>query len=384
MKVRHVTETELEALAPEMEVTNVFPKKLWDICRAHGLLKFRLPEAYGGMGLSTSQFFPIMEEMSRGPGSIRMMLHHANGLDWEILHDHGAEDMKKKLLPKIAEGEYYINFALTEPGCGSGADIQTKAVRKGDKYILNGRKTLISWTDISNMSYVLAVTDESKRKKGGLSAFMVETNTPGFRIENMPHMMGCRGAGHGDIYMENVEVPAHNIVGKEGDGLEIFKEALAMSRASIAVCLLGMSQKFLEMAIARAKDRVTFGKKLVQRQAIQQTIADMGTQVYALRSMLNDFCVDFDNKKDVELKASMCKLHAIDTSRTVSDSCIEIFGGIGYFEDNPYGPVERLYRDARAMWFEEGPRTVQRLTAALPLIELGGEYREKPAASAKV
>ncbi|MDR3439326.1 acyl-CoA dehydrogenase family protein [Telmatospirillum sp.] len=372
MKVRHIAEHDLDALSSETERTNVWPEKLWDICREHGLLRFRLPEQYGGMGLSCEQFFPIMEEMSRGNGGIRMMLHHVNGLGWHILHDHGAEDLKNKLLPKIGTGEYYINFALTEPGCGSGADIRTKAEKKGDKYVLNGRKTLISFTDVANASYVLTVTDESKRKKGGLSAFLVETNRPGFRIEPMPHMMGCKGAGHGDIVMENCEVPAHNIVGKEGDGLDIFKNALALSRASIAVCLLGMSQRFLELAIKRAKDRVTFGKALVQRQAIQQTIADMGTQVYALRSMLMDLARDFDQGKDIELKSAMCKLHGIDTSRTVSDACIEIFGGIGYFEDNPYGPVERLYRDARAMWFEEGPRTVQRLTAARPLIDNGG------------
>jgi alkylation response protein AidB-like acyl-CoA dehydrogenase len=166
--------------------------------------------------------------------------------------------------------------------------------------------------------------------------------------------------------------PADHIMGKAGDGLEIFMQALAHSRAMIAVTCLGMSQRFLELAIKRAKDRVTFGKPLVKRQAIQQMIADMGTKVHALRMMLWDVARKVDEGKDIDMVSSMAKLFGIDTVREVSDSCLEIFGGIGYFEDNPYGPVERMYRDARALWFEEGPRTVQRLTAARPLIANGG------------
>ncbi|MBF7082507.1 acyl-CoA dehydrogenase family protein [Desulfallas sp. Bu1-1] len=372
LKVRKIVETEFEALVPEMEKTHVFPEKLWDICRANDLFRLRLPEQYGGMGLNVEQYFQVLEEISRGPGSIRMFLHNVNGLDWHILHDHGNEEMKAKWLPKMATEEYFITFSLTEPDCGSGADIRTTAVKKGDKYILNGRKTLISFTDITDAFYILAVTDESKRKKGGLSAFIVEGDRPGIRVEPMPHMMGCRGAGHGHVIMENCEIPATNILGKEGDGLDIFKEALAISRASIGVNCLGLSQRFLELAIARAKDRITFGKPLISRQAIQQMIADMGTKVHALRMMLWDCARQYDRGEDIEMKASMCKLFGIDTVREVSDSCLEIFGGIGYFEDNPYGPVERMYRDARALWFEEGPRTVQRLTIARGLIPNNG------------
>lgn len=372
LKTRRVVETDLEALSPEMEVTNVFPEKLWDICRENDLYRLSLPVEYGGMGLCCEQYFQVLEEICRGPGGIRMYLHNVNGLDWHILHDHGNEEMKAKWLPLMATEEYFITFSLTEAGCGSGADIQTKAEKKDGKYILNGRKTLISFTDIADAFYVIAVTDETKRKKGGISAFIIEADRPGIRVEPMPHMMGCKGAGHGHVVMENCEIPEANLLGTEGYGLEIFMDALAISRASIGVSCLGMSQRFLELAIARAKDRVTFGKALASRQAIQQTIADMGTQIYALRSMLLDCAKQFDRGEDIEMKSSMCKLHGIDTVRTVSDACLEIFGGIGYFEDNPYGPVERMYRDARALWLEEGPRTVQRLTAARPLIKNGG------------
>ena len=183
------------------------------------------------------------------------------------------------------------------------------------------------------------------------------------------------GTGHAVLRMENMIVPDSNRLGPVGEGLNEFIHALAVSRASIGVCLLGLSQRFLEMAIARANDRVTFGKKLIQRQAIQQTIADMATRVYSLRLLAHECAIKADKDEDIDMISSMLKLDAIDTVRVVSDSCLEIFGGIGYFEDNPYGPLERMYRDARAMWFEEGPRTVQRLTLVREVIEKKGELR---------
>ena len=165
-------------------------------------------------------------------------------------------------------------------------------------------------------------------------------------------------------------------MGNEGEGLTVFMHALAISRASIGVCLLGMSQRFLEMAVKRAKDRVTFGKALAQRQAIQQQLADMATQIMALRLLAHECAIQIDQGvEDLEMITSMLKLHGIDTVKLVSDGALEIMGGIGYFEDNPYGPLERMYRDARGMWLEEGPRTVQRLTLVRDIIARDGEMR---------
>jgi len=375
IKTRQAVEKDLESLSAEMEKTNVYPKVMWDICRKNDLFRLSLPTQYGGMGLCLEQYFTVLEEIGRGNQAIRMYLHVANGLSWEIMAEHGGDELKNTYLSKMGTGEFFVAFALTEPGCGSGVDIRSTAEKKGDKYILNGQKTLISFTDVCDAYYIIAVTDESKRKKGGHTAFYIPADAPGLRVENMPHMMGCRGTGHGDVFLENCEVPEKYRLGAEGEGLTIFLNALAVSRASIGVCLLGMSQKFLEMAIARANDRITFGKPLIQRQAIQQSIADMATQVHVLRLLARDCAQKADRGQDIEMISSMLKLHAIDTVRTVSDACLEIFGGIGYFEDNPYGPVERLYRDARAMWFEEGPRTVQRLTLVRDVIENKGELR---------
>ena len=375
MKIRNVVENDMEALSAEMEKSNVYPPEMWEIGKKNDMFRLSLPTEYGGMGLCLEQYFTVLEEIGRGTQAIRMFFHVANGLSWEIMAEHGREEMKKEYLPKMGTGDFFVAFALTEPDCGSGVDIRSTAVKKDGKWVLNGRKTLISFTDICDAYYIIAVSDETKRKKGGHTAFYVPADTPGLRVENMPHMMGCRGTGHGDVVMEDMEIPDEYRLGEEGEGLTVFLHALAVSRASIGVCLLGLSQRMLELAIARAKDRVTFGKALIQRQAVQQMLADMATQVHALRLLVRDCAQKADRGEDIEMISSMLKLHGIDTVRTVSDGCLEIFGGIGYFEDNPYGPVERLYRDARAMWFEEGPRTVQRLTLIRKVIDADGEIR---------
>ena len=375
MKIRHVVENDMEALSAEMEKSNVYPPEMWEIGKKNDMFRLSLPTQYGGMGLCLEQYFTVLEEIGRGNQAIRMFFHVANGLSWEIMAEHGTEEMKNEYLPKMGTGDFFVAFALTEPDCGSGVDIRSTAVKKGDKWVLNGRKTLISFTDICDAYYIIAVSDEGKRKKGGHTAFYVPADTKGLRVENMPHMIGCRGTGHGDVIMEDMEIPDEYRLGAEGEGLTVFLHALAVSRASIGVCLLGLSQRMLELAIARAKDRVTFGKALIQRQAVQQMLADMATQVHALRLLVRDCAQKADRGEDIEMISSKMKLHGIDTVRTVSDGCLEIFGGIGYFEDNPYGPVERLYRDARAMWFEEGPRTVQRLTLVCKVIDADGEIR---------
>ena len=376
MKIRKVNEVDLEALSPQCEHDNVFPKEMWEIGKKNDMFRLNIPTKYGGLGICFEQYFTLLEEIARGNGGMRMFWHVANGLSWEILHDHGTEEMKDKYLPQMAKGDYFCAFALTEKDCGSGADIRTKVEKKGDKWVLNGSKTLISFTDVCDAYYIIAVSDESKRKKGGHTAFFVPADSPGLRVENMPHMMGCRGAGHGDVILENVEIPDEYRLGDVGEGLTVFLHALAVSRASIGVCLLGMSQRFLEMAVKRSKDRVTFGKPIAQRQAIQQQLADMATQVMALRLIAHECAVQIDaGVEDLEMITSMLKLHGIDTVKLVSDGALEIMGGIGYFEDNPYGPLERMYRDARGMWLEEGPRTVQRLTLVRDVIARDGEIR---------
>ena len=378
LQIRALAEGPFDEMQKEIEVTNTFPKEFYDLAIKNDLYRFALPEKYGGFGLSERQILMVQEEFSRGPGGMRMHLHHAADLDWRILDDFGSEELKAQYMDKFQDKTIYANFALTEETGGTGADIHTTAIKDGDYYVINGEKTLISHTDCSDFTYLIVSTDPTSDKDSRLSAFFVDVHTPGYEIVPMPHMMGCRGAGHAGLKFTNMRVHKKYLLGQEGMGLEIAMHSLAVSRAHIAVSNLGMAQRMLEMTIKRTHDRITFGKPLCKRQAIQQTIADMGTQIHALRLMIWDFAKDYDAGKPIDMKAAMCKLHSIDTVRVVSDAMLEIFGGIGYFEDCAYGPVERLYRDCRAMWLEEGPRTVQRLTAFRGLDKIGGriEYGE--------
>lgn len=371
-QIRALAEGPFEEIQKEVEVTNKFPQKFFDLAIENDLYRCSLPTKYGGYGLSPKQIFRVQEEFSRGPGGMRMHLHYAMDLNWRILDDFGSEELKAEYMDKFQDKSVFTCFALTEAEAGSGADIKTMAVKEGDYYVLNGEKTLISHTDCCEFAYVIACTNPDAPKDKRLSAFFVPVDTEGYEIVPMPHMMGCRGAGHAGLRFTNMKLDKKYLLGEEGEGLHIAMHSLGVSRAHIAVSNLGMSQRMFEMAIARAKDRVTFGKPLVKRQAIQQMIADMGTEIYALRQIVYDVAADYEQGKDIEMKASMAKLHSINTVKLVSDYCLEIFGGIGYFEDNSYGPVERMYRDCRAMWLEEGPRTVQRLTASRKLIENGG------------
>ncbi|MCP8614223.1 acyl-CoA dehydrogenase family protein [Bifidobacterium asteroides] len=371
-QIQHLAENEFDEMQKEVEVTNTFPKEFFRLAIDNDLYRFALPLKYGGFGLNCHQIFQVQERFSRGPGGMRMHLHYAADLNWRIMNEFGQPELKAEVMPKLQDKSIFTCFALTEETGGTGADLHTSAVRDGDDFILNGEKTLISHTDCSDAAYVFAVTDPDKPGPERLTAFYVPVDTSGYEIVPMPHMMGCRGAGHAGLRFTNMRVNKRFQLGEEGDGLHVAIASLSISRAHIAVSNLGMSQRFLEMAIARAKDRVTFGKPLAKRQAIQQMIADMGTHIFALRCMLTDLAEQYDRGEDIEEKAAMCKLFSIDTVKLVSDYCFEIFGGIGYFEDNPYGPVERMYRDCRAMWLEEGPRTVQRLTASRKLIADNG------------
>ena len=371
-KVRALAEGPFEEIQKEVEVTNKFPKEFFDLAIKNDLYRFCLPTEYGGYGLNELQILQVQEEFSRGPGGMRMHLHYAADMNWRILDDFGSAELKKEYMSKFADKTVFTCFALTEKTGGTGADLHAAAVKDGDDYVMNGEKWLISHTDCCEFAYVIAVTNPTAPKDERLSAFFVPVDTPGYEIVPMPHMMGCRGAGHAGLKFTNMRLNKKYLLGKEGEGLKIAMHSLAVSRAHIAVSNLGMAQRMLEMTIKRAKDRVTFGKPLVARQAIQQSIADMGTEIHALRMMIYDFAKDFEDGKDIEMKAAMCKLHSINTVKLVSDYMLEIFGGIGYFEDCEYGPVERMYRDCRAMWLEEGPRTVQRLTAARKLIDADG------------
>ncbi len=379
-QIRELTEGTFDVMQKEIEVTNVFPEEFYQICIKNNLYRAPLPVEYGGWDLSETQILRLQEEFSRGPGGMRMHLHYAMDLNWRPLYDFGSAELKAELMPGFQDRTVFTNWAVTEEKGGTGADLHTRAVKDGDYYVLDGEKYLISHTDCSNYSYITCVTDPNAEKDRRLSTFMVPASTPGYELTPMPHMMGCRGSGHTGLKFTNMRVHKKYLLGKEGDGLHISMHSLGVSRVHIAASNLGMCQRMLEISIKRAADRVTFGKPILDRQAIRIKIADMATYTHALRTMVYDFAKDYEKATQgeyIDEKAAMCKLFSIHATKLVSDEMLEIFGGVGYFEDCPYGPTERLYRDVRAMWLEEGTPTIQRITISRNTIKHGGvlEYQ---------
>ena len=376
-QIRELAQGPFEEMQKDIEVSNVFPDEFYELAKKNDLYRFYLPSQYGGWDLNELEILRVQEEFSRGPGGMRMHLHHAADMNWRILDDYGTETLKAKLMDKFQDKTIYCNFAITEATGGTGADLHTTAVKDEDgNYILNGEKWLISHTDCSDYTYVIAVTDPEASGDERLSAFIVPTDAEGFETIPMPHMMGCRGAGHAGLRVTNVKLTPEYLLGEEGQGMEVAIHSLSVSRVHIACSNLGMSQRMLELALARANDRVTFGKPIAARQAIKMKIANMQQYIHATRCMVYDFARYFDanpNGKFIDEKAALCKLQSIDTTRLVGDEMIEIFGGIGYFEDCEYGPVERLYRDSRAMWLEEGTPTVQLITIARSCQKYNGQ-----------
>ena len=232
----------------------------------------------------------------RWPGRMRMHLHYAADLNWRILDDYGSDELKAQYMDKFQDKTIYCNFAITEQTGGTGADLHTTAEwdeEKG-KWILNGEKWLISHTDCSDYTYVIAVTNPEDDKDTRLSAFFVPVDAPGYELVPMPHMMGCRGSGHTGLKFTNVEIDPKFMLGERGQGMEVAMHSLAVSRVHIATSNLGIAQRMFEMSIARAHDRVTFGKPIIKRQAIRMKLANMQMMLHALRCTIIDFCDDYD------------------------------------------------------------------------------------------
>lgn len=362
--VKEFRESTLDPITEEIEEQGKLPEDLIKTLSEAGLLSLTLPAEYGGEELSFSDYWPILEEVSKAHGSLRLIVHAGNGF-WRMIHNFGTPEQKNKYLPEVARGERYLGFALTEPDTGTGADLKSEARKEGDNWVVNGKKQLISFADFADPFHIFAYTDRSKGHKG-VTAFLLERDTPGFEIEYMPLTMGLRGSEHGIFHMENALLPAENILGEVGQGLEISFSFLEISRLSIGVGCLGLAQRSLELAVEFSKERVTFGKSISKRQAVQGYLAEMAMDVYALRSIITDAGIKYDQGIEIPGEASIAKLFGLESLARVTDRGLLVFGGIGYTRQYQ---MERIYRDARALWFEEGTPTIQKLVIARSLLD---------------
>jgi alkylation response protein AidB-like acyl-CoA dehydrogenase len=355
---------ELSPLASEIEDNEHIPhERVWPILRDVGALGLLIPQTYGGSGLSVTQYLPLIAEVAKVHGGIRAALHVHNSFAHAVA-GLATEDQKAKLLPEAAKGNISIAFALTEPDHGTGLDLGTTARRQGSEFVIDGQKWLITNSDFASHFIVIARTGHDRDR--ALSAFLVERNTPGLTIERLPETMGCKGGEHGVLTFSGVRIQEEQILGgAEGRGEEQLECALEVSRLLVAASSWGAAAYALELSCKQAMKRVTFGKPIGERQAIQRYLTEMATDVYALQTMLEDAAAKWDSGRRIPAEASMCKLFGLEAVGRVTDRALLVFGGMGYTRGHP---IERLYRDARLNWLEEGTPTIQYLTAARELL----------------
>ncbi|MFX0574399.1 acyl-CoA dehydrogenase family protein [Nocardia nepalensis] len=327
--------------------------------RESGAFGLLVPREYGGSGLSIRQYLPIIAEFAKIQGGLRVIVHVHNSFA-HALSEMGSAGQCKAVLPGAATGEKSVAFALTEPDHGTGADLGTTADIDGTGYVLNGRKWLITNSDLATHFMVFAKTGETS-----VSAFLVERGSRGLHIGPLPETMGCKGGQHGIITLDNVAVPGSALIGAEGEGQQHLERALEISRVFIAASSLGTAERALELSTSYAKSRVTFGRPIGDRQAIQRYLAEMAIDVYALRRMLVDAAAKWDSGQRIPAESAMCKQFGLEAVGRVTDRALLIHGGIGYTREYP---IERLYRDARLNWLEEGTPTIQYLVIARELL----------------
>ena len=360
-EAREWVENVLDPLSKPLEEEEKLPDELVAELKKGRFFGLTIPQEYGGQGWSAVEWFPVLEELARAYATVRLIAHTMNGLFWRPIHYFGTEEQKKKYLPKLASGEIWAANSLTEPEAGTGKDINSKARKDGDDYILNGQKWLITlFPGYTKLIYAFAATEE------GITSFLVDLPCDGLVLKPMEKMMGCVGPRHYNVIYKNCRVPAANILGEKGQGLEVAFGMLHLSRVSIAFCCVGLAQRMLDLAIDYAKQRTTFGKLLAKRQAIQNNIAQMGTEIQAARLLAFEAAWKFDQGIDIVKEAAMSKLFAEQVLTRVSEMALRIHGGIGYTKAYP---LERHFRDARSYHFEEGTEEIQKLLISRYLLK---------------
>src|SRR5512136_1538976 len=365
--VRRFVKNDLEPISRQIEEQNAIPEGVVQKMRDLGFFGLSIPEDYGGMGLNTLGECVLSEEMGRVNVAFRSRFGTNNGIGSQGILIDGTPEQKTKYLPKIASGEWTAAFALTEPNAGSdAANIQTKAEKKGDVYLLNGLKHFITNGDVADVSTVMAVTDKTKGPRG-VTAFIVEKTFPGFSVGKIDKKMGVHGNNTAELVFEDCQVPAKNIIGlQEGRGFSTAMKVLEKGRITIAAVCVGVAQYCLDLSIAHSKQRVQFGKPICVNQAIQWMLADMAISIYTARQIVYHAAWCRDQKQKVTQQAAMVKVYCTEMVNRVVDSALQIHGGMGYMKESP---IERIYRDMRLFRIFEGTSEVQRMVIARELLK---------------
>jgi hypothetical protein len=334
---------------------------------AMGLLGVIFPPEYGGAGLGYVDYVLAIEELSAVDGSVGITVAAHNSLGTNHIFLAGNEAQKRKYVPLLASGDWLAAWALTEPGSGSDASAaKTTAVKKGDRYVLNGNKTFITNGSHADIAVVIAVTDKTKGTHG-LSAFLVEKGTPGFRPGKKENKLGLRASDTSELIFEDCEIPAENLLGVEGEGFVDAMRVLDGGRISIAALALGIGRGALDAALKYVKERRQFGKAIAEFQGIQWKLADMATELDAARLLTQRAAVLKDAGRKVTRESAMAKLFASEVAVRICNEAVQLFGGYGFIKDYP---AEKYYRDVKLCTIGEGTSEIQRMVIAREILKV--------------
>jgi acyl-CoA dehydrogenase len=362
--VRDFVVEQVEAVAMDIEENDEIPERIVNMSKQLGLFGLGIPESYGGLGLDMVGKCAIYEELGKTHNGFTTLIGAHTGIGSVGIVELGTDAQKQKYLPKMASGEWIGAFALTEPSAGSNAaNLKTTAVKKGDRYIINGSKHYITNAVCGHVFTVMAVTDASKGAKG-ITSFIVEKDFPGFHLGSVERKMGLRGSHSAELFFEDLEVPVENVLGEEGKGYVNALKILANGRAGLAARNLGSCEKLLQMSLGFAMQREQFGKPIFEQQAVQHMLADMATEIEVLRSITYRVAWMTDQNKRVVKEAAIAKLYGSEVYNRIADLAVQIHGGIGYMKDYP---IERFYRDARITKIYEGTSQIQKNIIAAEL-----------------
>jgi alkylation response protein AidB-like acyl-CoA dehydrogenase len=364
--VREFALKEIGPRAAEIDATDEYPCDIVHKMGSLGLLGLPFTEKDGGSGSDYSSFIIVLEEVARVSGSAALILDAHTSLCCEPIALFGSEVQKATYLVPLAHGDKLGAFGLTEPQAGSDAGAtRTYALRDGDAWVLNGQKIFITNGAQADVFVITAKTDPAGRRHG-ISSFIVERGTPGFRVGREEKKMGLRGTGTAELFFENCRIPAGNLLGRENDGFKQFLATLDTGRIAMAAIAIGLAQGAYEQALAYSQQRVQFDTQISKFQAIQWMIAEMATEIDAARLMLMRAAALKVEGKRFTKEAAMAKLFASEVSERVCYKAIQIHGGYGYMQDFA---VERMYRDQRLCAIGEGTNEIQHLVIARHILD---------------
>ncbi len=355
---RQFAQERLAPTAAERDRSGETPRGLLAEMGALGFMGMTIPEEWGGAGADTVAYVLAMEEIAGGDGGVSTVMSVNNSPVAAALYGYGSTGQKERFLKPLARGEINAAFSLTEPQAGSDAsNLKTRAEKRGNKYVLNGAKQFISSGATADINLMFAVTDPAAGKRG-ISAFIVPTDTPGYKVVRKEEKLGQRSSDTCAIMLEDMEATPDLLVGQEGEGYRIALANLEAGRIGVAAQAVGMARAAYEHAAAYAKERVSFGKPIIEHQAVAFRLADMATQVEAAHQMALNVARLRDAGLPCLKEAAMAKLFASEMAERVCSDAIQIHGGYGYLQDFP---VERIWRDVRVCKIYEGTSDVQKM-----------------------